>query len=234
MLVEFKNFSYYSGNKEILKKINLKIDYGEELYVIGNNGAGKSTIVNALLGFLDSKSVDGEIFFDQALLCADNILKIRKSIGTIFQDPETYLNPILNIKSQIFEVNSNIKEIYDILQNLKLPKDILELYPHQLSGGQKQRILILIALASKPMLVIADEPFTSLNIELREDIFSLIHKYKKKYGFALMVISHNFDLIREKTKRTIYLSKGEVLQDRPFETLDSSKIPLLEEYLRLQ
>ena len=212
-LLEIKNLTvtYPQGpqGKDELKALDqifINLSEGQITGIVGESGAGKSTIGKAILGLLDSpaKLVSGEIrFLGNSLvgLSEAQFESLRgNQIGYIYQNPMTALNPVLTIGEQVMEAieantdMSGIKAREYAIQLLEradvsFAEDRLQKYPHQLSGGLCQRIVFAIAIAAKPKLIIADEPTTALDVTIQAQVLKLMNKIKLGYFFSISIIS---------------------------------------------
>ncbi|MDT2058479.1 MAG: ABC transporter ATP-binding protein [Planktomarina sp.] len=190
----------------------LEVREGQRLGLVGESGSGKSMIVMSILGLQPkSASITGSITFNgQELigLSDKKMANIRGSlIGLVPQDPTKSLNPTMRIGKQIAEaitLHSSIKKnkadqrVRELISNVRLPDPdrILRSYPHQLSGGQQQRVLIAMAIASNPMMLIADEPTTALDVTVQGEILQLILTLSRELGMGLIFVSHELGVVR--------------------------------------
>jgi microcin C transport system ATP-binding protein len=240
-LLEIKNlavrFNLEDGPIEAVKAIHLHINKGETVAVVGESGSGKSVTALSVLQLLPYPRAEhphGSIRFDnQELLGASQqVLRgIRgNKISMIFQEPMTSLNPLHTIEKQISEVlilhqgMSKLKARQKALELLSLvqipePERRLQSYPHQLSGGQRQRVMIAMALANKPDLLIADEPTTALDVTIQAQILSLLKDLQKKLGMAIMLITHDLNIVRTMADRVYVMTQGEVVEEGITETI---------------
>ena len=202
ILLEVNNLCISTASKNnvksLVKNISFNIRKNEIIGLLGESGSGKSLTSLAILKLLnkDQFKVSGEILFQEKdLLKIEDykMLKIRGAeISMIFQEPMSALNPTMKIGKQISEVykihqaksNFNIqKKIKQLIKKVKLEKveNILQKYPHEISGGQKQRVMIIMALACKPKLLIADEPTTALDLTVQKEIIKILQSLQKLY-----------------------------------------------------
>jgi len=233
-LLEIKNLKTYFYTDEGISKavggVDLVINRGEILGVIGESGSGKSVTalsVIQLVAIPPGKIVSGEIWFDGKNLLElslDEIRRIRgNKISMIFQEPMTSLNPVLTIGNQIIE-NIVTHQKLDKLQARKQAIEMLKLvgipspgkrideYPHQLSGGMRQRAMIAMALSCRPKLLIADEPTTALDVTIQAQILELIRKMRKEIGMAVMMITHDLAVIAEVADNVAVAYGGKVME----------------------
>ncbi|MFN0118143.1 MAG: ABC transporter ATP-binding protein, partial [Elusimicrobiota bacterium] len=188
-----------------LRSLDLVIEKGESLGIVGESGCGKSTLALTLMGLLppmESQIKSGQILFSGKDLIHNSPYEWRslrsKKIAMIFQDPFSALNPVLTIGYQLKEVLPDEKELLLLLEKVQLkdPNRILSSYPHQLSGGQRQRVMIAMAIAQKPELLIADEPTTALDVSVQSDIVKLLKNLKEELKMSLLFVSHNIGLVK--------------------------------------
>ena len=233
-LLEIKNLKTYFYTDEGISKavggVDLVINRGEILGVIGESGSGKSVTalsVIQLVAIPPGKIVSGEIWFEGKNLLEMSLDEIRRirgnKISMIFQEPMTSLNPVLTIGNQIIE-NIVTHQKLDkplarerAIEMLKLvgipsPRRRIDEYPHQLSGGMRQRAMIAMALSCRPKLLIADEPTTALDVTIQAQILELIRKMRKEIGMAVMMITHDLAVIAEVADNVAVAYGGKVME----------------------
>ena len=212
-------------NKELvhaLNGVNINIHENETLGLIGESGSGKSTLGKALLGLIE---YEGKINLFQRDLDLNNKLLIRntrKDIGVVFQEPFLSLNPRMKIKNILAEPlvihNPNISkdEINEktriSVENVFLNTDYLEKYPSQLSGGEQQRIGIARAIINSPKLIILDEPTSSLDLSVRNEILRLLKNLQMELGLTYLFISHDIHTIKNISNRTAVMYLGSIME----------------------
>tara|TARA_A100001015_G_scaffold54495_2_gene59843 strand:+ start:1136 stop:2764 length:1629 start_codon:yes stop_codon:yes gene_type:complete len=233
-LLDLKNaeikFSVEGGLVNAVNDISFDIMKGETLAIVGESGSGKSVTARTIMKMLPKNSSVGpktNIFFkgvETGKFTDEQMRQIRgDSITMIFQEPLTSLNPLHKIGSQIIEVlreHSNISKIQaqkralELLNEVQIPQpeERLNQYPHQLSGGQRQRIMIAIAIANKPDLLIADEPTTALDVTIQSQILKLLKNLQKKYGMAIMLITHDLTVVRKTSDRICVMRYGKIVE----------------------
>ena len=224
--------SYYTRAGEIPAVIDfsLSLKAGESVGLVGESGCGKSTVAMGITRYMGNNGdiVGGSIRFkgrDMASLSTKELRQLRGSeIAMVYQEPMAALNPSLKIETQLIEVpmchegisaSEARKRAIEILEDVRLPdaEMMLKKYPHQLSGGQQQRVVIAMALLSSPALLLLDEPTTALDVTVEAGIVELIADLSKKYGTALLYISHNLGLILEVCDRVCVMYSGEVIEE---------------------
>ncbi|MBU3085418.1 ABC transporter ATP-binding protein [Acinetobacter seifertii] len=226
-LLKIENLSISTQDQTLLESLNLHLRAGDTLAIVGESGSGKTISCLAMMGLLPEKlKTSGRIIID-----SKNILEIDEKtttylrghhIAMIFQEPSTALNPLHQVEkivgeNFILQGWSKSKAQPQVIQLLKdvgiaNPEHILKRYPHELSGGQKQRVMIAAALALQPKILIADEPTTALDVILQTQILELLKSLQTKYGMALILISHDLNLVRHYANELIVLHKGQVVE----------------------
>lgn len=229
-------FDSRRGRLMAVKGVNLNLERGEILGVVGESGAGKSTVGAAVMGLLEQGgSVQGgQIIFEGENLLEkspDQMRAIRgRRIGMIFQDPMTALNPVKTVADQLTETISHALslgakearvEALNWLRKMDIPKadERMDHYPHEFSGGQRQRIVIALALCGKPDLVIADEPTTALDVSVQAQILKLIRKLVEETHIGIIIITHNMGVIAELTDRVAIMRHGELVEEGPTQAI---------------
>ena len=217
--------------------VDLSIEAGQTLGVVGESGCGKSVMAKTVMKLIDmppGKIVAGQVLWqgrDLVPLGPDEMRKIRaKEIAIIFQEPMTSLNPVYTIGEQIAESIrlhdgvSNKEAMNRAVEMLKLvriptPERRIKDYPHQFSGGMRQRVMIAIALACNPKLLIADEPTTALDVTIQAQILDLMAELKDRLGMAMMLITHAMGVVAETAQRVVVMYAGKVVEEASVEQL---------------
>ena len=219
-IVEVKNLKKQYGDNVILKNINLHIDRGEVVSLIGPSGSGKSTILRCIA---DLKSItSGEILIEGNNLTDKNVdKKIKKEMllktGMVFQTFNLF--PHMSVRNNIVRTlklvkNMNTEKAESIVKemlSLVGLSDKINNYPNELSGGQKQRVAIARALALKPDIMLFDEPTSALDPELVKEVLDIIRKLKSQ-KITMLIVSHEMNFVREISDRVIIMEKGEILE----------------------
>ena len=241
ILLSVKNLSIssektYSKNK-LVNNISFNLYKNEILGVVGESGSGKSLTALSIMQLLNLTSkfvISGNIklgSIDLVNTKSKEIERIRgKTIGIIFQEPMSSLNPTMRCGDQIKEIlhkhemldkqsiNDEIIRLLNVVK-IKSPKKIASKYPHELSGGQQQRIMIAIAIACKPKVLIADEPTTALDVTVQKEIINLIKAVQKETKMSVIFISHDLALVSEIANRVLVLYKGAIVESGKTETI---------------
>jgi peptide/nickel transport system ATP-binding protein len=241
ILLSVKDLTVKIGDQIILSNVSFEIKKNEVLGLVGESGSGKSFTALSVLNLINIKNLksEGEIIFNGNnlnTLSNKDYQKIRgKEISIIFQEPMSSLNPSMKCGDQISEIltthekiNTKIakKKSLELIKKVQLknPELVFEKYPHQLSGGQQQRIMIAIAIACKPKLLIADEPTTSLDSLVKNDIIALIKSLQNEYEMSVLFISHDLKLVSKFVDNLIILKKGLVVEyGNSYEIFNSPK-----------
>ena len=207
--------------------ISLQLNKGENLGLVGETGAGKTTTALSILRLLPDKIgriTKGSIEFEgQNLLDLKEIdmRNIRGSrISMIFQDPMTSLNPVLSVGDQIAEVlllhgytRENVEQrVEEIMELVGIPAQRKVEYPHQFSGGMKQRIVIAIAIACDPMLLLADEPTTALDVTIQAQVLEMMDRLRERLGTSMLLITHDLGVVAEMCDKVAIMYAGEIVE----------------------
>ncbi|CAM2877499.1 dipeptide ABC transporter ATP-binding protein [Moritella viscosa] len=235
-LLEVKNLriEYPSrhGVHAAVKSLSFSIERGEIVGVVGESGAGKSTVGNAVIDLLSPPGViaNGEVYLEGEKisgLTPEEMRKVRGSkIGFIFQDPMTSLNPLFTIERQITEtILANLdvskEEAFSraltLMEQVGIPEPELRIkqYPHQFSGGMRQRVVIAIALSCEPDLIIADEPTTALDVSIQDQILTLIRELCIKKNVGCMLVTHDMGVVSNVTDKIAVMYRGDLVEFGP-------------------
>nr|WP_321240084.1 ABC transporter ATP-binding protein [uncultured Tolumonas sp.] len=217
------------GVMAAVKDLSFSIEKGEILGVVGESGAGKSTIGNAVIDLLSppGRIARGDVFLNGEKISdlpPDAIREIRGAkIGFIFQDPMTSLNPLFTVEQQLVETmlaNTELKadeafeKALELMEAVGIPQPELRIkqYPHQFSGGMRQRVVIAIALSCDPDLIIADEPTTALDVSIQDQILQLIRKLCKERQVGCMLVTHDMGVVSNITDRVAVMYRGDLVE----------------------
>jgi peptide/nickel transport system ATP-binding protein len=217
--------------------VDLAIDRGETVCVVGESGCGKSVMAKTVLKLIDmppGKIVAGKVLWqgrDLVPLGPQEMQKIRaKEIAIIFQEPMTSLNPVYTVGEQIAESlrlheglsrKAALERAVQMLARVRIPTPQRRIndYPHQFSGGMRQRVMIAIALACNPKLLIADEPTTALDVTIQAQILDLLAELKAELGMAVLLITHAMGVVAEVAQRVVVMYAGKVVEEASAEEL---------------
>jgi len=231
------HFKTDDGMVRAVDGVDMTIDRGETLGVVGESGCGKTVTAMTVLKLIQmppGRIVDGEILWqgrDLVPLAPDEMRQIRsKEIAIIFQEPMTSLNPVYTVGEQIAEVlrlheGLNKRQAIDRavemlrLVNIPTPERRVRDYPHQFSGGMRQRVMIAMALSCNPKLLIADEPTTALDVTIQAQILDLLSEMKSRLGMAIMLITHAMGVVAETAQRVVVMYAGRVVEEATVERL---------------
>ena len=222
------DYKVKGGYLSAVNDVNLSVNRGEILAVVGESGCGKSTIAHSIMNLLPggNEEVEGKILFkgeDLRKYSRKQMEAIRgKDIGMIFQNPLDSLNPVYKTGKQVEEaiLLDGIDRVQAWNKVLELYKDVkmpdaevrANSFPHELSGGMRQRVMIAMMLSRNPQLLIADEPTTALDVTIEAQILEIIKDLKKTYDTAIMLITHNFGLVAEVADKIAVMYAGEVIE----------------------
>lgn len=219
---------------EAVKGIDLDLQPGESMAIVGESGSGKSVTALSFARLLPEPpakieatefSVAGR---DMLKLGGKELRKIRgKEVAYVFQEPSTSLNPVLTVRTQMAEalelhrpeVKNRDEEIVKWLYQVGIvePEKRLRTYPHELSGGMQQRVMIAMALCCQPKLLIADEPTTALDVTIQKQIIDLLVNLKASLGMSIILITHNFAIIRGIADKVAVMFRGKIVESGPTE-----------------
>jgi oligopeptide/dipeptide ABC transporter ATP-binding protein len=253
-LLEVKNlqthFQTRAGLVRAVDGVSFHLDRGELLGLVGESGCGKSITALSVMRLIapPGKIVGGEIVFDgENLLAAteDRMREIRgDDIAMIFQDPMTSLNPVYTVGEQIAEALRLHRKLsrkearqatVEAMKEVSIPDPARRVddYPHQLSGGMRQRVMIAMALACDPMLLIADEPTTALDVTIQAQILELLNELRQTRDLAVLLITHDLGVVAEVADRVAVMYTGRIVEESPVEELFARpKMPYTEGLLR--
>jgi peptide/nickel transport system ATP-binding protein len=224
LIVEYQT---RAGPVRAVDRVDLDIQRGEILGLVGESGCGKSTMGKALMRLAQGgKIIDGQLIFDGTDLMRLSEKQMRQirgaRIGMVFQDPMTSLNPVQRISDHLTEtivthepgVNESKARLRseELIERLGIRPERLDDYPHQMSGGMRQRIMIALALALRADLVIADEPTTSLDVIVEAKFLDLLKELQKDFDLTILLITHNIGVVAEVADRVAVMYAGRMME----------------------
>ena len=227
------HFASDEGMVHAVDGVDLAIDRGETLGVVGESGCGKTVTALSILKLIampPGQIAAGQILWqgrDLVPMGPEEMRPIRsKEIGIVFQEPMTSLNPVYTVGAQIAETvreheglgrRAALEKAVDMLRLVHIPNPQRRVhdYPHQFSGGMRQRVMIAMALSCNPKLLIADEPTTALDVTIQAQILELITEMKERFGMAVMLITHAMGVVAETAQRVAVMYAGKVVEEAP-------------------
>ncbi len=231
-LLKIENLTVeFHTDEEVVHAVNnvsLEINYGENVALVGETGAGKTSIAKAILRILpqrQSRIVSGKIFVngqDINELDEKAMRKIRgNKIAMIFQDPMTSLNPVEKVGDQIaeaIEIHEKVsraealRRAIDMMELVGIPGERSSEYPHQFSGGMKQRVVIAMALACKPELLLADEPTSALDVTIQAQVLEMMQQLREKLNTSVLMITHDLGIVAQMCEKVAVIYAGEIVE----------------------
>jgi ABC-type glutathione transport system ATPase component len=224
-------YGHGAGASTVLRAVTIAVRPGSTVGLVGESGAGKSTVAKAVIGIIEPTAgtirLDG---VDLATLSRKERLSFRRSVQMIPQDPYSSLDPRRTIGQTLAEsidpVHARVSEHRDRiahwLELVRMDPDSMDRYPHEFSGGQRQRIAIARALVIEPKVIIADEITSSLDVSVQAEILTLIAQLRKHLNLTMLFISHNLAVVRQVSDDVVVLYRGEVVEHSDSEALFSS------------
>ena len=231
-LLDLRGLTIRFSGHTVVNKVSFSLQAGEKLALVGESGSGKTVTALSLLGLAQGAQVSGQALFgakpnaqlDLLTATERELLAVRgQDIAMIFQEPMTALNPVFTIGEQIAEVlqlktgltraqawSAAIGLIADT--GINEPQRRVSAFPHQLSGGQRQRAMIAMAIACQPKLLLADEPTTALDVTVRKQILALLEDLQRQYGMAVLLITHDLNLVRHFADRVAVMERGSIVE----------------------
>ena len=225
------SFFTFSGEVQAVRNVSFSLTHGEIVGIVGESGSGKSVTVLSVIRLLQEagKIVDGKILFegeDVLGMSKEQLRKLRNNqIGMVFQEPMTSLNPTIRVGTQITEriqaFNKRISkkearaQAEKLLEMVKIPeaKSHLDSYPFEMSGGMRQRVMFAIAIACNPRLLVADEPTTSLDVTIQNQILKLIRGLRDETNASIILITHDLGVVAETCERVIVMYGGMIMEE---------------------
>lgn len=213
-----------------VEEVDLEIRPGEIVCLVGESGCGKSVTVRSVFGLTPKP---GRVFSERIVFDGRNVSKLsneemralcRKDVGYVFQDPMTYLNPLMTVGEQVAEAiastprvvegSKRMKRIVSLFADLGIPdpERVVFSYPHQLSGGMRQRVVVAIALARNPRLLILDEPTTALDVTVQAQIVDLIKNIRRNFKVSVLFVTHDFGIVAELADQVYVMYSGRIVE----------------------
>ncbi|MES2999837.1 MAG: ABC transporter ATP-binding protein [Pseudomonadota bacterium] len=226
-----------SGGVTAVQDVSIVVREGESVALVGESGSGKSTVARAALGLLPEKIAhieSGSILIEGCDVTAstqDQWEQLRgHPVAMVFQDPLSYLNPVMRVGRQIAESvqrhDPQVKDVparvAELLDLVRLPASAVRSYPHELSGGMRQRVLLAIALGCRPKLLIADEPTTALDVTTQAEILTLLRDLRQRLGMAMLLISHDLGVVWEECERVYVMFRSRIVESGATQTVFSN------------
>ncbi|MBQ1522848.1 MAG: ABC transporter ATP-binding protein [Erysipelotrichaceae bacterium] len=229
-------FKTDAGTVQAVRNVSFKLEQGEALGIVGESGSGKSQMMYSIIGLLaeNGKVEEGQFFFDGQDISPSNFTHKKdydnfmrqfrgNSMAMIFQDPMTFLNPVLKIETQLVEPMLNHTDMtreqakekaLELLKKVGIPspEKRINQYPFEFSGGMRQRIVIAIALANNPKLIIADEPTTALDVTIQAQVLEIIDDLKKESNSAVIMITHDLGVVAKLCDRIAIMYGGKIVE----------------------
>jgi ABC-type dipeptide/oligopeptide/nickel transport system ATPase component len=219
-----------SGNTIAVRDATIIVREGESVALVGESGSGKSTFARAMLGLLPENTGridEGRVLIDGMDVTSFTPAQWEKvrghPVAMVFQDPLSYLNPVLRVGKQIAEsvrrhdpsTRDESARVAELLDLVRLPATVARSYPHELSGGMRQRVLLAIALGCRPKLLIADEPTTALDVTTQAEILALLKDLRRRLGMAMLLISHDLGVVWEECERAYVMFRSRMVEAGP-------------------
>src|SRR5438309_3042319 len=229
-LLEVRDLSIYFGPRKVVDSVSFSLDAGEKLALVGESASGKTVTALSTLRLIENARLSGTILLqgrDVLAMSDPELRELRgRDIAVIFQEPMTALNPVYTAGEQIVEsidLHTKLRGAQAWAEAVEAMRRVgiddaerrARSYPHQLSGGQRQRAMIAMALACNPKLLIADEPTTALDAAIRLQILDLLEKLRAEAGMALLLITHDLNLVRRYAERVAVMERGVMVEQGP-------------------
>ncbi|MEV7694212.1 ABC transporter ATP-binding protein [Microbacterium sp. NPDC089189] len=207
-----------------LDAVSVEVEEGSALGIIGESGSGKSTLIRLLLGL--DRPTAGTVEFAgrpvDAGASARRLHWLRRETGIVFQDPYASLDPRMSVGRIVGEPlwalgidGDRRARIAEVLEDVDLPADAADRYPHEFSGGQRQRIALARALVHRPRLLVGDEPLSALDVTVRAQILALIGRLRERDGLTLVMVSHDIGVVQNLCDRVLVLKDGRTVEEGP-------------------
>lgn len=235
VLLDIRDLVVRFGDRRVVNEVSIRVRRGEVVALVGESGSGKSLTARSVLGLLpEGATAAGSIRLGDTEIVGTSDEALRAVRGTraamVFQEPQTALNPVQKIGTQIAQAlrahapiskaDARTRAV-DLLRLVDIPEPErrIDWYPHQLSGGQKQRVVIALALSGEPDLLIADEPTTALDVTVQAEILDLLRDLQRRNHTAVLFITHNLGVVAEIADRVVVMNAGRVVEEQPVRDL---------------
>jgi len=233
-LIETRNLKKYfetpSGLLHAVDGVNISINEGRTLGVVGESGCGKSTLGRTLLRLIEP--TEGEVFFqgeDITKYSKSQVMHLKKNMQIIFQDPYSSLNPRLTVSEIIAEpiivtrmVRGKLKiamKVSELMERVGLAERLMMAYPHELDGGRRQRIGVARALAVNPKFIVCDEPVSALDVSIQAQILNLLMDLQKDLGVTYIFITHDLSVVKHISHEIVVMYLGHIVESSPSDNL---------------
>lgn len=221
------------GSIRIVDDVSFAIAPGERIALVGESGSGKSVTARALMRLDHAARVSGSVMYDGRdllTLTERQMHAVRGSaIGMVFQDPMSFLDPLMTIGDQVAEAlrirgvgrDEARRRVVEILDELRVARaaERLDSYPHEFSGGMRQRVVLAMALIGEPRLLIADEPTTALDVRVQDQVLDLLDDVARRRGLAVLLITHDLGVVAGFAERVMVMYSGRIVEDQPVDGL---------------
>jgi microcin C transport system ATP-binding protein len=233
-LLSIRDLNIHFGKNHSVNNLSFDLKHGERLALVGESGSGKTVTALSILKLVKQARIQGKILLEGKDIVAAKEQELRsirgRDVAIIFQEPMTAMNPLFTIGNQIIEtlrLHNEISHVEARKQAIAIltrtgirdPEQRIDSYPHQLSGGQRQRAMIAMALACRPKLLIADEPTTALDWTIRSRIIKLLLDLQEEFGMAVLLITHDLNLVRHFAERVVVMNNGQVVETATTENI---------------
>ncbi len=224
-LLGLRSASFAYGQRTVVDDVSFALEPGDAVGLVGESGAGKSTILAMMLGLAAPSS--GDVVFEGAPLARRDAVvmrRFRSSVQTVFQDPYSSLDPRQRVDRIVAEPLRSLgiargeaarSMVREAVTSVGLPEDVLTRYPHEFSGGQRQRIAIARATVCRPRVLLADEPVSALDVTTRIQVIDVLRQLRQDNGLALLMVSHDLSTVAALCDRTVVLRNGRVVEQGP-------------------
>ncbi|MBQ9349008.1 MAG: ABC transporter ATP-binding protein [Oscillibacter sp.] len=227
---------FHTRDRYAVSGVSLSVGDGEILGLVGESGSGKTVTAMSVAGLLPHALCDasGEILLDGVNLLTASPAQLRKvrgaSLGVVFQDPQSSLDPLMKVGAQVEEalrvhtslsLSERRRAAIAALDEAELPdpERVYRAWPHELSGGMRQRAMIAAAIVSRPKLLLLDEPTTALDVSVQAQILDLLRRLNRDLGLSMLFISHNLRVVRRLCGRVAVMQRGELVEEGDTETV---------------